>query len=228
MDQSLSNLMPNEKIMSVKEFEHFVFYGTTNTGKTFKMKTLLVDGIIDIDFEEFIYVGRPEQMEELAKAYAAYLTQKGKNPDAGKMKYFGYTEMKVALAYLNAKHSKIVFFDDIFIQNPKFKQQIASFINQAKNANNTVFLTVHEAYGEQPEKSVRRACVWYAMCCLNSAEISKLTGNMLNTDSEFMYEYIVRDKPTKCLFYNQITQTIFDFNYLSIDSFAKANQDDNE
>ena len=228
MNKPPNSLMPNEPRLQIGEFEHTVFYGTTNTGKTFKMKSLLVDKIINFDFEEFIYVGRPEQLEEIAKCYAAHLVNQGKDWRKGQMKYFGYTDLRVAISYFNQKHSKLIFFDDIFIQNPKFKIMIAGFINQAKNANNTVFLTVHEAYGEQPEKAVRKACNWFVMCSLNSQEIAKLTGKLLNDESAFMYEYIVRDKDKKCLFYNQLTQQIYDYNYIPIEAYSKTVDSEDE
>lgn len=215
----MADLLPGEQILSIGEFEHVCLFGTTNTGKTFTFKRLLCDGKFNFDYKELVFVGRGEQLQEIAACFAALNMKELGSRDARSMKFFNFAEILTAISYLESTdHPKIVFMDDIFIQGNKIKNIVAQFINQAKNSKTTCVLTIHEPFGGEPEKSVRHAANWYGMFNLNSMTLSKLTGGALNQDSPLMYEYLARGKYDKVLFYNTLEHIIFDNNYIPLQS----------
>lgn len=213
------DLLPREKILAIGEFEHMCLFGTTNTGKTWMFKKLLCDGKFNFKFDELIFVGRGEQLEEIAACFAALNQKELGRQDARSMKFFNFVDLQTALSYVESTdHGKILFLDDIFIQGSKIKNLVAQFINQAKNSKTTCILTVHEPFGGEPEKSVRNAANWFGMFNLNANTLSRLTGGALNNDSPLMHEYLARSKYDKVLFYNTLEHTIFDNNYLPLAS----------
>lgn len=180
----------------------------------------MVDRIFDFNFKEFIFVGRGEQLEDIAGCFAVLNRTEFGKADARPMKFFNFTELESAIAYLesNKKHEKLVFMDDIFIQGNKIKMRVANFINQAKNSKTTCVLTIHEPFGGEPEKTVRNAANWLGMFNLNGNTIARLTGYALQEDSPAMNEYKTRTKYDKVLFFNTLEHIIFDNNYLPLDS----------
>ena len=213
------DLLPREKTLSIGEFEHVCLYGTTNTGKTFTFKKLLCDGKFDFDYQELVFVGRGEQLEEIAACFAAINTKERGDTKGRMMKFFNFVDISTAIAYVESSdHSKLLFMDDIFIQGNKIKNLVAQFINQAKNSKTTCVLTIHEPFGGEPEKSVRNAANWLGMFNLNANTIARLTGSALTQDSPLMHEYLSRGKFEKVLFYNTLEHTIFDNNYLPLAS----------
>lgn len=180
----------------------------------------MVDRIFDFPFAEFVYIGRGEQLQEVAKCFAVLNKSEFGRPDARPMKFFNFVDLDTAIAYLekNKKKSKLVFMDDIFIQGNKIKLKVANFINQAKNSKTTVVLTVHEPFGGEPEKTVRNAANWFGMFNLGSNAIARLTGYALSEDSPSMNEYKAREKYDKVLFFNTLEHIIFDNNYLPLES----------
>lgn len=171
-------------------------------------------------YEEFIYVGRSEQLEEIAAVFAALNLKERGSVDARQMKFFSYVEIQQAISYAESNHSyeKLMFMDDIFIQGNKIKNLVSQFINQAKNSKTTCVLTIHEPFGGEPEKSVRNAANWYGMFNLNSNNLSRLTGGALTPDSPFMNEYLMRSKFEKILFYNTIEHSVFNYDFRTINS----------
>jgi len=214
-----TDILPKEKILSIGEFEHTCLFGTTNTGKTHTFKKLLCDGKFDFSYEELIFVGRGEQLEEIAMCFAALNEKELGNTEGRKMKFFNFMEILTAISYLEStQHGKLCFMDDIFIQGNKIKNIVAQFINQAKNSKTTCVLTIHEPFGGEPEKSVRNAANWFGMFNLNANTLARLTGNAITQDSPPMYEYLARGKYDKVLFYNTLDHIVFDNNYLPLAS----------
>lgn len=179
-----------------------------------------MDRIFDFKFDEFVFVGRGEQLDEIAKCFAVLNKKEYGKADAREMKFFTFTDLEAAIAYLekHKEHPKLVFMDDIFIQGNKIKLKVANFINQAKNSKTTVVLTVHEPFGGEPEKTVRNAANWYGMFNLGANSIARLTNYALSEDSPRMHEYKARDKYDKVLFYNTLEHTIYDNNYIQLES----------
>lgn len=214
------DLLPQEKTLLIGEFEHVCLFGTTNTGKTFTFKRLLCDERFDFNYQELIFVGRGEQLQEIAACFAALNKKQLGSTDARKMKFFNFAEILTAISYVETTtdHSKIMFMDDIFIQGNKIKNLVAQFINQAKNSKTTCVLTIHEPFGGEPEKSVRHAANWYGMFNLNSMTLARLTSNAITQDSPLMYEYLARSKFDKVLFYNTLEHVLFDNNYIPLAS----------
>lgn len=213
------NLLPKEQVLSIGEFEHVGLFGTTNTGKTHMFKKLMCDGKFKFDYEELIFVGRGEQLQEIAGCFAAANELELGSKQARRMKFFNFVEIMTAITYVeNTKHSKLMFLDDIFIQGNKIKNTVAQFINQAKNSHTTCVLTIHEPFGGEPEKAVRNAANWIGMFNLNANTVARITGNQMTQDSPLMFEYLAREKFDKVLFYNTIQHTIYDNNYLPLAS----------
>lgn len=186
----------------------------------------MCDGKFTLKYDELIFVGRGEQLEEIAAVFAKTNEQKFGSRDARKMKFFNFTEIMNAIAYIEStKHNKLLFMDDIFIQGNKIKNAVAQFINQAKNSKCTCVLTIHEPFGGEPEKAVRNAANWFGMFNLNSHTISRLTDRALTNDSPAMVEYLNRNKFNKVLFYNTLSHTIYDNNYLPLLSIKNNDKD---
>ena len=183
----------------------------------------MIDCKFDFAFDEFIFVGRGEQLNEIAGSFAIMNNKLFGDKSARKMKFFSFTDVLTAVSYMEStKHNKLCFMDDIFIQGNKIKQQVAQFINQAKNSKTTCVLTIHEPFGGESEKAVRNAANWYGMFNLNSNSLTRLTSYALSLDSPQMTEYIARAKYDKVLFYNTIEHKVFDNNYLPLLSVKNA------
>ena len=58
--------------------------------------------------------------------------------------------------------------------------------------------------------------------------IARLTDYALSVDSTNMTEYIARDKFDKCLYYNKITHTIYDNNYIQLNSIKNTDKNDRQ
>lgn len=214
---TVTELIPDEEPMSVGQFEHMILIGTTNTGKTHAFKQLLVDAKFEFEFEEFVYIGRGEQLPEIATAFAAYNQETSGSSDAREMKNFSFADLGTAVAYLEKfRHPKLCYMDDIFIQGNKIKKEVANFINQAKNSNTTCVLTIHEAFGGEPEKTVRNAANWIGMFNLSRDTIARATNYTISADNPKLNEYNARDKFKKILWFNTLTHTIYDHNYLPL------------
>ena len=232
-DVAVKDLIPDESTFEIDEFEHMILIGTTNTGKTHAFKQLLCDAKFKFNFNEFVFIGRGEQLSEIAAAFAVFNQKTKGNPEAREMKNFSFAELGTALAYLEKfRHPKLCYMDDIFIQGNKIKKEVSNFINQAKNSNTTCVLTIHEPFGGEPEKTVRNAANWIGMFNLSKDTIARATGYTISADNPKLLEYNARSKFKKILWFNTLTHVIFDYNYLPLLSpkqqEEQSNSSDNE
>lgn len=226
---SIDNLLPDESEFKVDEFEHMILVGTTNTGKTHAFKRILIDGKFSFDYKEFIYIGRGEQLEEIAAAFAIANEKEKGDREAREMRNFSFAELPTAIAYMEKiKRPRLCFMDDIFIQGNKIKKDVANFINQAKNSKTTVVLTIHEPFGGEPEKTVRNAANWLGMFNLSKETIARMTGYTISADNPKLAEYMARDKFNKILWFNTLNHTIYDNNYIPWLSPKQENRQEDE
>lgn len=172
------SIISEETLESFKKFGHVALIGPTESGKTYRFKIFCCDQKFNCkEYDEFIYVGPPKQLEEISKAWAANLYLTTGSFEKDNMRYFKLEEIEQAILYCTAienNHSKLCFLDDALIVNPQTNKRIATWIHQAKNYNTTAVISVHEAFGSKDEKMVRTACKYYVGLNLGPETISKL------------------------------------------------------
>jgi hypothetical protein len=155
--EKLSEMPAFDDVIKAREWTglrskyHMGLVGASNSGKTTYFKQLLADQKIPIA-DTYIIIGEGPGKSELVTGFAAleYLSNggayKGKN-------YMHYTpsEIKQAIAYVlepsRQSESKVMFLNDCLITNSKTRDEIAFFINKAKNFNCTVIVEIHNLVG---------------------------------------------------------------------------------
>lgn len=156
VDEDEVNKMAFDNVIPAKEWtglelrSHMGLIGATNAGKTTFFKVLLADQKIPI-CDNYIIVGNLPGKSELVTGFATseYLSTgayKGK-------KYYHYaieeTEQAMAFCIRDnlVNESKCLFLSDCLISSPALRDNIANFINKAKNYNTSVIVEIHNISG---------------------------------------------------------------------------------
>ena len=146
-----NSIIPANHWKGLREFYHMGLIGASNTGKTTMFKRLLADQKIPIA-DTYIVVAQPVNKSELTIGMASndYLTE-GDKFKSKKYLNFIPSEISKAFGYCkdmeNAQESKLIFLNDCLITNSKTRDNIAFFINEAKNFKTTVVVEIHNLTG---------------------------------------------------------------------------------
>jgi len=210
------DIVSEKELGAFETFGHIALIGPTESGKTTRFKIFCCDQKFDSrENSEFIYVGPPKQLEEIAKSWCGDLMLSGQDYKKGKMQYFKLEEMDKAMLYCTNganSHKKLLFLDDALVISSQLSKKISTWIHQAKNYNTTVVVSVHEAFGSQNEKMVRSACRYFVGINLQPAQASKLLN--LPMDNLLIKNLESEVNPYKNLFiFDKKTQTIYNENY---------------
>ncbi len=157
VDEKEVEKMPFDDVIPAKEWKglefksHMGIIGATNAGKTTFFKTLLADQKIPI-CDMYILVSNLPGKSELVTGFATneYLTT---GAYKGKLYYhFAVEETEQAMSLCMrdnlADKTKCLFLSDCLISSSGLKDNIANFINKAKNYQTSVVVEIHNISGQ--------------------------------------------------------------------------------
>ncbi len=206
------NLIPVQTL----EFEqngHIALIGSTNSGKTFWVKKRLVSGDFPHKkFNKFAFVGHESIVPDMSKCYAASLYLSGVDWKDKTYAYTGLSNIKKAVDF-GMQHREdnshmLMFFDDAMIQDNQSSMKLKNFVNQAKQSNDTLIITMHEAFdNNQIAKTVKHACRYLVMFNLSSQTIATMTG--LSKDNPIIVSYESKPVRSKIMIWDNIEKKFF-------------------
>jgi len=222
--QGAEKLVNEPTIDKFEQYGHIGVMGPTESGKTSIIKTFFCDNKFPNIYQEFIYCGPPKQLNEMAKAFAAWKYLNKEDYAKAKMTYFKLEEMQQAIIYAQTENSqvqKLFYIDDAMIISEANNKKIATFIHQAKNYNVTMIVAMHEPFGNANEKMIRSGCRYFVVINLPRETLARL---FKIPSDHFIIKQIenVSSPHERVIIEDKVKQTFFNKQY---STFNKVNKD---
>lgn len=204
-----------EKFSGFEKKKHIALIGTTDSGKTTSFCSFLFNGLFK-EFDSFVLVGSDlmtkSQIDPIRESCLYNLQVLQNKETLNKFSYYKSTQMENALNFMGNENRELIklgFIDDSQLSGSKQINEISNFINQAKNANCGIALSLHEGFKEKAEQTIRDACKYKVLFNQTEVTFNRLLnlqkGNMLwkkyNMIQDLYDRVLIYDRDTQKSYY---------------------------
>jgi len=186
-DRKVIPIQPIVDSASKETFQGFddgnvCLFGVTQSGKTTAFITWLYTDLIT-DFDLFILIGsdllKKDKVEEIRTAVQYALMKQGKEYNTDVFAFYNRTQLDdgIDFATTNSGKKKLVFFDDIQLDNSSSNfQKVALFTQECKHANCTVFTSMHMTYNDKGAEIIRSSAKYFCLFNQHEQNFNRLLG----------------------------------------------------
>ena len=120
-----------------------------------------------------------DKVEEIRTAVQYALMKQGKEYNTDVFAFYNRTQLDdgIDFATTNSGKKKLVFFDDIQLDNSSSNfQKVALFTQECKHANCTVFTSMHMTYNDKGAEIIRSSAKYFCLFNQHEQNFNRLLG----------------------------------------------------
>lgn len=203
-----------EKFPGFQEKRHIALIGSTDSGKTTNMVSMMLKQNMFSFFDMFVLCASGLDGENMINFRKASLwnlmTRKKETTNA--FAYFKNEQSQQCIDFVSdpnkRNQSKLVFFDDQQAISSKNIKTVGEFVMQAKNTNATLIVSLHQGYKQGPEKTLRDACQYLVIFNQTEDTFNRLLGLKIGNSLYKKYA-LISDKYKRVVIYNVTDRTLW-------------------
>lgn len=232
-------VQPKIEQASKETFEGFgegnvILFGVTQSGKTTSFVTWLYNDLIK-EFDMCILVGsdllKQDKIQEIRTGVQYALMKQSKEYNQDVFAFFNRNQLDDALDFAIQKNTdkrKIIFFDDIQLDNARKFDKVAMFTQECKHAKCTAYVSMHMTFNDKSAEIIRSSAKYFAMFNQHEQNFNRLLklekGNRLwrkyNGIVDIHDRVLIHDITTSKNFYGS-------FPYARMDPLIASDDDGN-